>query len=334
MSWLNRAKRGVKGKPKATRPEIPDGLWTKCPSCSEILFRQELEKNLWVCSHCQFHFRVGANTYLSFLLDPDSFHETHRGLTSEDPLNFKVGKDRYADKLAKARKKGTLEDAVVTGRGEIEGAPVILAVMDFNFMGGSMGSVVGEKIARGIRDSLESGLPQIIVSQSGGARMQESILSLMQMAKTSALLGKLRERAIPFISILTHPTTGGVTASFAMLGDIIIAEPKALIGFAGPRVIQQTIQAELPEGFQRSEFLLEHGMVDRIVSRSDLRHVLCKSLRFFTKDEAEQNLEDGSAEIVGDTGASPSLFAARREEEVSRRRDATAGYSLPDDDSA
>jgi acetyl-CoA carboxylase carboxyl transferase subunit beta len=334
MSWLKREKRGVKGSSKAPRAEVADGLWMKCPSCSEILFRQELEKNRWVCNHCQFHFRVGAMTYLGFLLDPDSFTETHRGLTSEDPLDFKVGKDRYSDKLAKARKKGTLEDAVVTGRGEVEGRSVAVAVMDFDFMGGSMGSVVGEKIARSLRDCLANDLPQIIVSQSGGARMQESILSLMQMAKTSALLGKLRERAIPFISILTHPTTGGVTASFAMLGDLIFAEPKALIGFAGPRVIQQTIQTELPEGFQSSEFQEEHGMVDRILSRRDLRRVLTQSLRFLGRSLEGEAVEELGSAIVGDTGGSESLFAPKPESEPSLMRDAAGGYPLPDDDSA
>ena len=302
MSWLNRAKKGLKPKTKENRREIPDGLWLKCPSCSEILFRQELEKSLWVCSSCRNHFRVGADIYLTFLLDEGSFRETHRGITSLDPLNFKVGKDRYSDKLKQAQSKSELEDAVLTGFGAVNGLPVTVAIMDFRFMGGSMGSVVGEKIARAIRDSLETRRPLIIVSQSGGARMQESILSLMQMAKTSALLGKLRERGVPYISILTHPTTGGVTASFAMLGDIILAEPKALIGFAGPRVIQQTIQSELPEGFQTAEFLEEHGMVDRVVGRSELRKVLRQSLRFFTLErragqrpvapEAEESAQD------------------------------------------
>ena len=338
MSWLNRAKRGVTANSKAARPEISDGLWMKCPSCGEILFRQELEKQLWVCSHCQFHFRVGAMTYLGFLLDPDTFTETHTGLTSLDPLDFRVGKDRYIDKLQKARKKGTLEDAVITGQGELDGLRVALAVMDFDFMGGSMGSVVGEKIARSLRDSLSLGLPQIIVSQSGGARMQESILSLMQMAKTSALLGRLRQRSIPYISILTHPTTGGVTASFAMLGDLIFAEPKALIGFAGPRVIQQTIQSELPKGFQRSEFLVEHGMIDRVVSRQEMRRILSQSLRFLGSAESDAaGRRDGSA-IVGDRGGSPSLFQPARDPaakgEGEKRRDATGGFTLDGEDSA
>jgi len=324
MSWLNRAKRGLKQKPKGERVEVPDGLWLKCSSCGEILFRQELEKNLWVCKSCKFHFRVSARTYLDFLVDPGSFQETHRGLTSLDPLEFKAGKDRYSDKLDQARKKNDLEEAVLTGSGEIAEHRVILAVMDFGFMGGSMGSVVGEKVARAIRDSLDSELPLIIVSQSGGARMQESILSLMQMAKTSALLGSLRERSVPFVSILTHPTTGGVTASFAMLGDLILAEPKALIGFAGPRVIQQTIQTELPEGFQTSEFLKEHGMVDRVVGRHEMRRILVRSLNFFThgRPAGQRSGETGNLDFSGrgKRAQMTSLFPERKAEDERRTR--------------
>ena len=284
MSWLQRDKKGLKTQPRLARKEIPDGLWMKCPSCGEILFRQELEKSSWVCGRCQNHFRVAADIYLGFMLDEGSFSETHMGLTSLDPLEFKVGGEAYVDKLKEAQAKSGMDDAVITGVGEVGGHPVTVAVMDFRFMGGSMGSVVGEKIARAIKDSIAGGRPLIIVSQSGGARMQESILSLMQMAKTAALLGRLRQKGVPYISILTHPTTGGVTASFAMLGDLILAEPKALIGFAGPRVIQQTINAELPEGFQTSEFLEEHGQVDRVVGRQELRRVLAQSLRFFSQE--------------------------------------------------
>jgi len=321
MSWLKRARKGLKNTRKAERREIPDGLWLKCPHCGEILFRQEMDKNLWVCSGCQFHHRVDARRYLDFLLDAGSFEERHRGLTSRDPLGFKVGKDKYAEKVKQAREKTNLEDAVVTGLGEVGGHPVSVAVMDFRFMGGSMGSVVGEKIARAIRDAIDKRRSLIIVSQSGGARMQESILSLMQMAKTSAFLGRLREAGLPFISVLTHPTTGGVTASFAMLGDVIVAEPKALIGFAGPRVIRQTINSELPEGFQTSEFLLEHGMVDAVVERKRLRTFLARSLRFFTGGRAVssrlgssgEGLEPGGAVggLEGSAGDSPSLFRAR-----------------------
>jgi len=321
MSWLERTRKGLKDTSKPSRKEIPDGLWLKCPSCGEILFRQEMDKNLWVCSSCKFHHRVDAYSYLGFLLDPGSFTETHRGLISKDPLEFQVGKDRYPDKVEQAREDTQLDDAVVTGLGELGGHPVSVAVMDFRFMGGSMGSVVGEKIARAIRDAIDKRCGLIIVSQSGGARMQESILSLMQMAKTSALLGRLRQEGLPFISILTHPTTGGVTASFAMLGDLIVAEPKALIGFAGPRVIQQTINAELPEGFQTSEFLLEHGMVDAVVERKQLRAFLAGSLRFFTLGRVQKGSLCGGGEGFapgsvgrgreGSSGEAPSLFRAR-----------------------
>jgi len=321
MSWLQRDKKGLKNQPRLARKEIPDGLWMKCPSCGEILFRQELEKSLWVCSHCQNHFRVGAEVYLGFMLDEGSFRETHVGLTSLDPLEFKVGGEAYADKLKEAQARSGLDDAVVTGVGSVGGHAVTVAVMDFRFMGGSMGSVVGEKIARAIGDSLASGLPLIIVSQSGGARMQESILSLMQMAKTSALLGRLREKRIPFISILTHPTTGGVTASFAMLGDLNFAEPKALIGFAGPRVIQQTINAELPEGFQTAEFLEEHGQVDRVVGRHELRRVLAQSLRFFSRERRVQARSEVQAPAQADEGLPRLLRRA-------------SGYPFVADDSA
>ncbi|MDP6669725.1 MAG: acetyl-CoA carboxylase, carboxyltransferase subunit beta [Candidatus Krumholzibacteria bacterium] len=334
MSWLKRTRKGLKDSTRASRKEIPDGLWLKCSSCGEILFRQELEKSRWVCSNCKFHFRVDAYNYLNFLLDEGSFEETHRGLRSKDPLNFKAGKDRYTDKEKQARKKTGLDDAVVTGLGTVSGHPVSVSVMDFRFMGGSMGSVVGEKIARSIRDAIEKRRSLIIVSQSGGARMQESILSLMQMAKTSALLGELREAGLPYISILTHPTTGGVTASFAMLGDIILAEPKALIGFAGPRVIEQTIQTELPEGFQTSEFLQEHGMVDAVVDRANLGRFLGNSLRFFTGGRAragedsegsESGIASSSRRSGGSAGDSPDLFRARA---------ASAGGGLPLDPEA
>ena len=320
MTWWQREKKGLKAQPKGARREIADELWVKCSSCGEILFRQELVKQLWVCPKCRFHFRVGAHEFLGFLLDEGSFAETHRGLLSEDPLEFRSGKDRYRDKLLQARKATGLEDAVITGTGAVEGRPVTVAVMDFGFMGGSMGSVVGEKVARAIGDSLAARRPLIIVSQSGGARMQESILSLMQMAKTSALLGRLRDAAVPFISLLTHPTTGGVTASFAMLGDLVLAEPRALVGFAGPRVIQQTIQSELPEGFQTAEFLLEHGMVDRVVDRHELRRVLDRALGFLTYSEAARGRRAGGA-VRLDGG--PRL-ATRGGEEAAPRR-ATGG---------
>jgi acetyl-CoA carboxylase carboxyl transferase subunit beta len=299
MSWFRRAKKGVQAAQKKT---LPDGLWKKCDFCGEILYAKELEKRLWVCSKCDYHFMIDTDKYIEILTDPGSFTETHRGIRSGDPLSFKDVK-RYEQRLKDSIKKTGREEAVVTGFARIDGRDVVLSILDFSFMGGSMGSVVGEKVARAIADATDHRRPLIIVSRSGGARMQESILSLMQMAKTCAALSRLSEAKVPFISILTNPTTGGVTASFASLGDVVIAEPKALIGFAGPRVIQQTIRQELPEGFQRSEFLLEHGMIDLISPREGLRQTLEKLLDFFcaeaciaeTTHEAEKDEEDSSA---------------------------------------
>jgi acetyl-CoA carboxylase carboxyl transferase subunit beta len=298
MSWLKRTKKKLERS--TTKKPLPDGLWQKCDFCGEILYVKELEKRLWVCSKCDYHFMIGTDNYIEILCDPGSFQETHTGLRSTDPLGFKDAK-RYADRLKEYTRKTGRDDAVVTGLAKMKGRDVVLAIMDFSFMGGSMGSVVGEKIARAMHDSLEHRRPMIIVSRSGGARMQESIFSLMQMAKTSAMLSKMSEEKIPYISIITNPTTGGVTASFASLGDVTIAEPKALIGFAGPRVIQQTIRQELPEGFQRSEFLLKHGMIDLICSRSKLRHTVDELLGFLcaeeagTRREADKDEEESSA---------------------------------------
>ncbi|MBK8230005.1 MAG: acetyl-CoA carboxylase carboxyltransferase subunit beta [Candidatus Eisenbacteria bacterium] len=270
---------GKSGGGSSSGKNSPDGIWVKCPDCSEILFRKEVERNQWVCVKCSHHFRISADDYLALMVDEGTFDERFTNLSSLDPLKFKDSK-RYPDRLRDAEAGGR-KDAVVTGIGRVAGEPACVAVMDFNFMGGSMGSVVGEKLARLTEVAIQEELPLIIVSCSGGARMQEGILSLMQLAKTSVQLARLGERGLPFISVMTHPTTGGVTASFAMLGDVILAEPKALIGFAGPRVIEQTIQQELPKGFQRSEFLLEHGMVDQIVSRKDLKSSLAQFIRFF-----------------------------------------------------
>lgn len=292
MSWFKRAKRSVQTQQK--KKPLPDGLWKKCDFCGEILYIKELEKRLWVCSKCDYHFIISTDQYFEILCDPGSFEETHRGLTSADPLGFKDLK-KYRDRIKEHQEKTGREDAVVTGLAKIEERDVVLAVMDFAYMGGSMGSVVGEKISRAIGDAARLRWPLIIVSRSGGARMQESIFSLMQMAKTSAMLAKLSAERVPFISILTHPTTGGVTASFASLGDVIIAEPKALVGFAGPRVIKQTIGQDLPEGFQRSEFLLEHGMIDMVCSRGDLRESLVTLLDFFSvglQAQAPQEVKD------------------------------------------
>ncbi len=277
MAWFKKDKTPL-AQSEAKKVKVPEGLWTKCQSCSEVIISKEIEKNLNVCPKCNHHFRVSARQRFDLLLDEGSFVEYDQDLVSVDFLKFKDSKS-YQDRINAAVAKGGSKDAIICGEGSIEATPVQIAIFDFSFMGGSMGSVVGEKITRAIERALDKHTPVIIVSASGGARMQESILSLMQMAKTSAALAKLREKGLPFISVLTDPTTGGVTASFAMLGDINIAEPKALIGFAGPRVIEQTIRQKLPEGFQRAEYLLEHGMVDIIVERKDMRPTLSKILK-------------------------------------------------------
>jgi acetyl-CoA carboxylase carboxyl transferase subunit beta len=280
MAWFK------KERPESAAPEapakkvkIPEGLWVKCDNCKEIIYRKEVEKNFKVCPKCDYHFRISASERLPYLVDEGSFIEVEDGLSPNDFLNFKD----YKDKLKNSRKKTGLKDAVISGEAKIGGKPVSIVVMDFDFMGGSMGSVVGEKIARAMERALEKRTPFVSVASSGGARMQEGILSLMQMAKTSAAAARLGEAGLPFISVLTDPTFGGVTASFAMLGDIIIAEPKSLIGFAGPRVIEQTIKQQLPAGFQRAEFLQEHGMIDAIVPRREMRVALGKILDFFAE---------------------------------------------------
>jgi acetyl-CoA carboxylase carboxyl transferase subunit beta len=278
MEWFKKTKEGLVSQQKK---EIPDGLWTKCESCGEIIYVKELEKNLWVCHKCNFHFRIKSRDYIELLLDEGKLEEYDKELVSEDPLKFKDSK-RYPDRIADSRRKTGLNDAVIAGLGKIDGREISFAVMDFGFIGGSMGSVVGEKVTRAIERSLERRIPLVIVSCSGGARMQEGILSLMQMAKTSALLAKLYDANIPYVSVLTNPTTAGVMASYASLGDVIIAEPKALLGFAGPRVIQQTIGQELPPGFQSSEFFLEHGFLDKIVERKNLKKIVSLLLEYLT----------------------------------------------------
>ena len=267
MEWFRKAKEGLISQRKK---EIPNGIWVKCDSCAEIIYRKELDKNLWVCPKCDYHFRIRSKDYINLILDEGRLEEYDRSLTAEDPLEFKDSK-KYSDRIKESQKKTGLNDVIVAGIGKIDEREISFAVMDFGFIGGSMGSVVGEKVARAIERSLERKIPLVIVSCSGGARMQEGILSLMQMAKTSALLAKLYDHNIPFISVLTNPTTAGVMASYASLGDVIIAEPKALLGFAGPRVIQQTIKQDLPPGFQSSEFFLEHGFLDLISHRQDLK---------------------------------------------------------------
>ncbi len=254
----------------AKKVSIPDGLWMRCDKCSTILFKRSVENNLWVCPDCQHHFRVDAKTRINQLVDPETFEAFDETMESKDPLDF-VDLKAYPDRIAAAQKKTQVKDAIQTGFAFIKGRKVVLAIMDFTFLGGSMGSVVGEKITRAIERATEQDLPLIIVSASGGARMMESGYSLMQMAKTSAALARFDDMGGLYISLLTDPTTGGVTASFAMLGDVNLAEPKALIGFAGPRVIKQTIKQDLPEGFQRAEFLQDSGFVDCVVPRSELR---------------------------------------------------------------
>ncbi len=278
MEWFRKAKEGLIPQRKK---EIPDGIWIKCDSCGEIIYRKELEKDLWVCSKCDHHFRIKSKDYINLILDDGKLTEYDTYLVATDPLEFKDSK-KYPDRIKGSQKKTDLKDAIVTGIGKIDGGEVSFGVMDFGFIGGSMGSVVGEKVARAIERSLERRIPLVIISCSGGARMQEGILSLMQMAKTSALLAKLYNQNTPYISVLTNPTTAGVMASYASLGDVIIAEPKALLGFAGPRVIQQTIKQDLPPGFQSSEFFLEHGFLDVISHRKDLKKNISLILEYLT----------------------------------------------------
>lgn len=281
MSWFKREKTGIE-KSNTKNVKVPEGLWTKCPGCSASLLTKEIEDNLQVCPACGHHYRIAPRKRLTALLDNGTWQEYDAGITSVDFLEFKDSKS-YQERIDVAVAKGGSRDAVICVEGAIEGIATQIAIFDFSFMGGSMGSVVGEKITRAIERGLEKRQPVIVISASGGARMQESILSLMQMAKTSAALAKLKAAGLPFISVLTDPTTGGVTASFAMLGDLNIAEPKALIGFAGPRVIEQTIRQKLPPGFQRSEYLLDHGMVDMIISRLEMRSALGQILGMLTK---------------------------------------------------
>ena len=284
MGWFNKERAGI-DKSADKKIKVPEGMWIKCQGCSETLLAKEIEANLNVCPKCGHHYRISARRRLELLLDGGSWQEYDAGVTSVDFLEFKDAKS-YQDRINAALAKGGSKDAVICVEGAVEGNPVQVSCFDFSFMGGSMGSVVGEKITRSLERALEKRQGAIVISASGGARMQESILSLMQMAKTSAALAKLKRAGLPFISILTDPTTGGVTASFAMLGDVNIAEPKALIGFAGPRVIEQTIRQKLPEGFQRAEYLLEHGMIDVIVPRTEMREKLASILKILYRPAA------------------------------------------------
>jgi acetyl-CoA carboxylase carboxyl transferase subunit beta len=271
MSWFNRSKENI--SPDTQRKELPDGLWEKCESCGEIIHKKQLEQNLWTCMKCGYHFRIGSQEYIEIILDKGTFRETDRKMRSADPLQFTDTK-KYTTRTQDALRNLGLYDAVRTGTGKLNNIEIGFACMDFKFIGGSMGSVVGEKIARLIDKCYRNKIPLIIISASGGARMMEGAFSLMQMAKTSSRLARLADAHVPYISVLTDPTTGGTTASYAMLGDFNIAEPQALIGFAGPRVIKQTIGKDLPEGFQRSEFVLEHGFIDIVTLRKDLKSTI------------------------------------------------------------
>lgn len=274
MEWFRKAKSGIG---TLIKRDTPVDLWVKCDGCKEILYRKELAANRYVCEHCGFHFRIGANDYVKLLIDEGTWQVFDANLKSTDPLKF-AAKKKYKDSLHDAEKNTGAHSGVVSGTGEIKGNKVSLAVMDFRFIGGSMGSVEGEKIARVLKRALTNRIPAIVVTASGGARMQEGALSLMQMGKTSAIIAQLAKASIPYFSVMTNPTTGGVTASFAMLGDVNIAEPGALIGFAGERVIRETIRQNLPPGFQRAEFLLEKGMLDMIVPRADMKDTLASLL--------------------------------------------------------
>jgi len=271
LNWLRRPKYG-----SLERREMPAGIWAKCPRCRNLIYRKELERNLKVCPKCAYHHRLTAVERLEITLDENSFREYDPGLTSTDPLGF----ENYPAKLSEARAKTDQAEAVITGEGTIDGWQTIIGALDFNFMGGSMGSAVGEKVARAAERSYEQRLPLVIFSASGGARMQEGVLSLMQLAKTSAAIGRIHDAGLPYLSVMCDPTTGGVTASFAFLGDVILAEPGALIGFAGRRVIEQTIRRKLPDDFQTAEFCLQKGLIDMVVPRTEMRSALARLLAF------------------------------------------------------
>lgn len=279
-SWLEKIVPTIIRSDSTNRANVPEGLWKKCPKCAAVLYRPELEKNLDVCPKCDHHMRIGARRRIDLFLDSEGRQEIATQVKPEDRLKFKDGK-RYKDRLSAAQKQTGENDALVAMEGTVEGLPVVIAAFDFNFMGGSMGSVVGEKFVQAANVSLEKNIPFVCFATSGGARMQEALFSLMQMAKTSAVLEKLRQQGVPYISVMLDPCFGGVSASLALLGDVNVAEPNALIGFAGPRVIEQTVREKLPEGFQRSEFLLEKGAIDMIVRRHDLRSKLSGLLKKF-----------------------------------------------------
>ncbi|KAF0144679.1 MAG: acetyl-CoA carboxylase carboxyl transferase subunit beta [Nitrospirae bacterium] len=273
--WFKKTK-----EPKIQKKvKIPEGLWVKCENCKEIVYKKEIDKNLRVCPKCNYHFRISARERIKLLADDGTFIEFNADITSGDPLSFKDTMP-YPERIKESQKRSGLNEAVISGEALVNGHPVVLAIMDFSFMGGSMGSVVGEKIAMAAEAALEKEVPLICVASSGGARMQEGIFSLMQMAKVSAAIGRLKDNGVPYISVVADPTFGGVAASFATLGDVIIAEPRSLVGFAGPRVIEQTMKQQLPDNFQRAEFLLEHGLIDMVVNREDMKATITKLIEF------------------------------------------------------
>lgn len=277
MGWLNKLPQKIQRVVGADKKTVPEGLWIKCPSCQSVLYRKDLEDNSEVCPKCSYHNRIGARARLVQLLDADGQFEVGANVQPIDPLKFKDSKS-YAERIKESQKAVNEKDALIVMQGAIKGVPVVAAAFEFKFMGGSMGSVVGERFVRGVQTAIDNKMAFICISASGGARMQEGLLSLMQMAKTSAALTQLSNAGLPFISVLTDPTMGGVSASFAMLGDVIVAEPQALIGFAGPRVIEQTVRETLPDGFQRAEFLVEHGAIDLIIDRREMRNRLAAIL--------------------------------------------------------
>ena len=285
MSWFEKLMPSRIRTEGGSKKAVPEGLWAKCPSCNAVLYRAEMERNMEVCPKCGHHNRIGARRRLDLFLDPEPREEIAADLESADPLKFKDSK-KYKERLSAAQKKTGEKDALVVMRGQLLGRDVIAAAFEFGFMGGSMGSVVGERFVQGVNASIERGCPLVCFAASGGARMQESLFSLMQMAKTSAALQRMSKCGIPFVSVMTDPTLGGVSASFAMLGDVNVGEPGALIGFAGPRVIEQTVRETLPEGFQRSEFLLEHGAIDIIIDRREMRDRLANVLSMLAGEKA------------------------------------------------
>src|SRR5215510_7790530 len=290
MAWFKKTRKPIASQTAEKPSRVPEGLWVKCPGCTQLIYNKDLEASLNVCPKCAHHFRLGAAERLASLFDDGRYEEHFPNLTSTDPLQFTDTKP-YRDRLRKTRESTGLKDSVIVATGRLDGLDVVVAAMEYTFIGGSLGVVAGEKITRALELALERRQPAIIVSCSGGARMMEGALSVMQMAKVSAALARLDRARLPFISVLTDPTTGGVTASFAMLGDLNIAEPKALIGFAGPRVIEQTIRQKLPEGFQRSEFLVDRGMLDLIIDRRDMKATLSRALRFMRAERTSPEPE-------------------------------------------